>query len=132
MSGVAVIGYLLRNTGAMTAIVPSARVYSGVLPLNTVLPALSVAQVSGQEWLPVRSSGVSLMTERVQVSVMTKSYATQKAAMKAIRDAVTYQRGTIGGFAVDSILPDTVSPDIQDPDSGNYFQSQDFIVKWRE
>ena len=47
MSGVAVIVSLLKASAPILAIVPTTRIMAGDLPLNTVMPAIAVTQISG-------------------------------------------------------------------------------------
>jgi hypothetical protein len=45
MSGVAVIRHLLATNSTLVAQVPAAKIMAGVIPLNSVLPAVSVTEV---------------------------------------------------------------------------------------
>lgn len=132
MSGVAVVRYLLANAAGVTALVPATRIMAGTLPLNTALPALAVAQVSGVHRLTLGMVETGMLrTERVQVTVLAKTYASQKAVLAAVLAACPNQRGTVNGVALDSVLPDGEGPDLFDADATICEQSIDFIVKWR-
>lgn len=132
MSGVAVIRYLLANSANLIAVVSAAKIIAGVVPLNTVLPAISVMEISGEERLTVAMSEASrLRTERVQVTVMASSYATQKSILALVRAALANTSGSINSVTVLDILPDIRGPDFFDADLIMYLQTQDFIVRWR-
>lgn len=132
MSGPAVIRYLLANAAPVTAQVPATRIVSGLLPMKTALPAISVTQISGVERLPVDmpASG-RFRTDRVQVTVLAKTYPSAKTILELARAACANVAGTVNGVAVDSILPDGVGPDFQDADAEICEQSRDFLVRWR-
>ena len=140
MSGVAVIRSLLAGSAAITAIVPATRIAAGDLPLNTVMPAIAVTQISSVLRLTLRMSETPKMhTDRVQVSVLFKGpegspagtgYPGVKALLKLVLAACPNQRGIINGFDVDSILPDLEGPDLQDDETALYSGSRDLIVKW--
>lgn len=143
MSGVAVISYLLRNNGGVTAIVPNVvppRIVPGDFPLNTVLPAISIRQISSVPRLTLRMSELPRMhTDRVMVSVMLKGpngspaglgYPGLRSLLALVLAACPNQRGTVNGITVDSILPDIESPDDQLPETDLYTGSRDFFVKW--
>ena len=141
MSGVAVIRSLLATNSGVLAVVPAARIQSGDLPLNTVMPAIAVTQVSGIPRLTVAMTEPNrLNTDRVQVSVLFKGpqgtpagtgYPGVRALLVLVLAACPNQRGTINGVAVDSILPDIEGPDLTDVATALYSGSRDFIVKWR-
>ena len=129
MSGVAIIRSILAANTALTAQVPATKILAGVIPLNTVLPAISIAQISGVQNNTLGMNGAKyLATDRVQVTVMAKTYPTQKQILELVRAACPNTRGIINTFACDSILPDTTGPDIYDSENIIYFQSLDFKV----
>jgi len=131
MSGVAVVRFLLANNAALIAQVPAAKIMAGPIPMNTVLPAISVAQVSGVQRNMVGMNAVKYqVTDRVQVTVMASTYPLQKSILALIRAACPHTRGTINGINCDSILPDVEGPDFRDDTAAIYMQSQDYIVKF--
>ena len=129
MSGVSAAAYLLRNNAGLIALVPAAKIFVGVVPLNTVLPAIGVTQVDGVPNLTVamNESG-KINTDRVQVTVLTKTYQTSISA--AVLAALPNQSGTVNGVKVDSILPDGVGPNLYDDTAIVYERSRDFLVRW--
>ena len=140
MSGVVVIRYLLANAAAVTAVVPATRIMAGDLPLNTVMPAIVVTEISSMPLNTIRiNESPKMHTERVQVSVLFKGPQGSpagtglpgvKALLKLVLAACPSQRGTVNGIAVDSIIPDTEGPDMAVDDTALYSQSRDFIVKY--
>lgn len=140
MSGVSAVRYILANNGALVAVVPAAKIFAGVIPLNTVLPAIAVTQISGVPTLTVAMTEPGqIQTERVQVTALVKGpqatpsglgYPGQKALMRLVLAALPNQSGTINTIKVDSIIPDGEGPDLFDDASGVYEQSRDFIVRW--
>src|SRR5688572_15144732 len=112
MSGAAIVGTLLRANAALIAVVPAAKIFNGVIPINTVLPAISITEVSAVDTRTLRMTETPLITSRVQVTVQTKNYAQQKQVIELIRKALPHTRGTVGSYSVDRILPDSAGPDM--------------------
>jgi len=133
MSGVAIVRYLLSQNANLIAEVPAAKIQAGVIPLNTVLPAISVMQVSGvpRNTVAMTSGATVLVTDRVQVTVMASNYPSQKSILALVRAALPVSDGTVNGFAVDSILPDGDGPDFFDAALGIYMQSSDWMTRFR-
>jgi hypothetical protein len=135
MSGVGIVRYLLANNAPLVAVVPAAQIYSGLAPLNTPMPAISVSQISGNQLNNVAmTSPTYYVVDRVQVTVHTKreesakGYAQKRAILALVRTALIHQRGTINGFACEAILPDTEGPDLEYPEEQMLVQSQDYMV----
>lgn len=141
MSGVRVIRHLLAAHAPLVALVPATRIAAGVLAQNTVLPAIAVTSVSGTPRLTVAMNEPNRMhTERVQVSVLVKAPAAQPAGggypalsalMLLVLAACPNQHGTLATVNVDSILPDTEGPDLDDEAAQLLSRSRDFFVKWK-
>lgn len=131
MSGVAIVQHLLANYAGLTAVVSAGRILSGVLPLGTVLPAISVQEVSSVERNTVgMNASQVLVTDRVQVTVHASNYQMQKSILALVRAACPVSRGTVNGFACEAVLPDLRGPDMYDAEVPLYMQTQDFIVKF--
>lgn len=131
MSGVVIARALLVADAAMSAAVPAARIFTGAIPLNTPLPAISITQTSGSQRNTVAMTEAKrLVTERVQVTVCAKSYPSQKALLALVRAALPLSRAVINGFDCDSVLPGPEGPDLYDPTAIIYEQSQDFFIKF--
>lgn len=132
MAGIAIARYILANDAAVTALVPSARILVGDVPVSTQIPAIAVRHVSGIERNTVSMSEASrFRTDRVQVTVYARTYASKDAILDAVRDALSPNRGTVNGLDVDSITPAGSGPDLDDPDAKIYERSRDFMVAWR-
>lgn len=134
MSGAAIIRALLAADAAVTAYVPASRIYVGVVPQGTPLPNISTSTISQRELDTVARLGPRItLRERVQVTVHAPSYPAQKAILKAARLGPGTHRGTVVGFDVKAVQPDTVGPDLNGgEDDGIYEQSRDFIVTFAE
>ena len=133
MSGIIAIRYLLANNAPLLAKVPAAKILAGVIPIGTDLPAIGLNTISSSERNTVAMNSQKVMaTERVQVTVQTKSYADQKAILELVRKAVPNTHAMVNGIQVDSILPDSVGPDMRDDDMQIFLQSRDFLVKYLE
>lgn len=131
MSGVRVIHYLLANNATLVAACAAAKIFTGKIPLGTVLPAISVNEISVVERLTVAMTAASeQLTARVQVTVQAKTYTDQKAILLLVRKACPNTRGSVDSIDVDSILPDGAGPDFRDDDAGIFMQSRDFIVRF--
>lgn len=131
MSGVAIVRGLLATNLALITYIPATKIFSGAIPLNTELPAIAVAQVSGNQHNNVgMNSAEYLATDRVQVTVLAKTYPLQKSYIKLIRAALPNAHGMINGFNTDSIIPDSEGPDFYDDTAIIYEQSIDFMVKF--
>jgi len=115
MTGVDIIGALLIDDRAVTAIAPAVRIKAGALPDNVALPAFLVRLVSSVETQPLKRRGTIRTVDRVSVTVRAATYAEQTAAIRVIRNA--------------SILTAGTGPDARGP--GNSFeQTQDFRVSF--
>lgn len=140
MSGVAAVWYLLKTNPAVLAVVPVGRIMAGDLPLNSVMPAISVNQISSVPRNPVDMTGANVLhTDRVQVSVLFKGpqgtpagtgYPGVRSLLRLVLAACPNTHGTVNGVNVDSILPDIEGPDLSDEATALYSGSRDFIVRW--
>lgn len=128
-----VIYSLLKNYAPLTAIVPVAKIYAGVIAQEAVLPAIAYSHVSTVENTTIDANAAfALVTSRIQVSVATKDYPQLKDIISLVRKACNYSRGTINGVIVSSIVRELVGPDFRDDESKVYFQSIDFRVVYHE
>lgn len=129
MSGIIVIRALLAANSALTAQVSARRIMAGVIPQGMALPAISLAQISGvvHNTVSMREAK-TLQTDRIQVTVMAKTYTQQKAILALVQAACVNTHGPVHGIACDSVIPDTIGPDIFDAEQDLYFQSQDYKV----
>ena len=136
----------------MIAVVPAARIKAGVLPLKTALPAISVTQISGQQYNTLAQDSASYMVRhRVQVSVIATTYESVKQILRLVRAALPQTRGTINGYGTDeiytpnwheyytivrgyqcdAIYPDTEGPDLYDFQTLTHQGSIDYRITFR-
>lgn len=140
MSGIAVVRYLLAHNAPLLAVVPASRIVAGDLDIKTALPAISIRQVSAIRRNTVSmSEAKTLVTERVQVSVLVKAYeqggadyAGLETALRLVRQACPHTHGTVNGVTVDSITPDLEGPDLPGDTDMILQRSQDMVVRWLE
>ncbi len=140
MSGVAIVRYLLAHDAALLAVVEGDNIMAGDIPLNAILPAVSIKKISGIPTTFVDGSRRNRMwRERVQVSPQTKDPAAEPPGrgylgvdeiLDLCVEALPCTRGTVNGIYCDSILPADEGPDLFDEVDGIHSGSQDFMVVW--
>jgi len=131
MPGVKAIRYLLASDTALTAVVPADRIASD-LPQDVPLPAIEVSQISGNYAPTIAGDGDDVCRARVQVTVHAKSRPSQKTIQKLAREALPRMRGVVNGVRVESLVKDTIGPDLRDDAIGSFIGSQDFIITYVE
>lgn len=136
MSAVAIVRALLAAHTPLTALVPSARIYIGAAPQGTVLPAVSVTRVYGDEISTVarRQAGKTMRT-RVQVTVLAKDpggYEASENILKAAALGAGVHTGTVLSYSVKSIMPQGEGPDLPVGDDKIHEKSRDFMVTFSE
>ena len=133
MSSVKVIRALLVANSNLVAVVPSTRIIAGVLPQSTVVPALCVTEISTLELPNIDAQATkSLVSARVQVTIFSSNYATQKQVLDLVRKACNYERGNIASTEVVSVQRLHNGPDFHDLETGLFMQSIDFKVIFNE
>lgn len=128
MSGVAIARALLSDDYDISQEVTV--ISGGVLPINTVLPAISIRQISGYEFDTINRIGTQNVTERIQVTVLARNYLEQKNIIELIRNAMIQKRGYVNGFLVENIRQDLDGPDLYTESPEVYEQSIDYIVRF--
>lgn len=129
---VKVIRSLLVGASAVVARVPTDRIVAGLVKESAALPAISITEVSSVPFGAIDGQAeYSVVSSRVQVTVMGTAYPDVKALIDLVRRACNFQRGAIAGVDVVSVVRDTVGPDLSDA-AGNSFQSIDFKVTYHE
>ncbi len=141
MSGVKVIRFLLANAAAVTAVVPATRIRAGDLPIDTVLPAIAIEQISSVPQLTLSMTDPNRMhVDRVQVTAFVKGpqgdpsgdgYPGVRTILDLVMAACPNQNGSVNSVTVDSIIVDSEGSDLQDDATSLYYCSRDFIVKWK-
>lgn len=146
MSGVSVVWYLLKTNAPVLAAlgagppIAAARIMAGDLPVNTVLPAMTVIQISSvpRNTLSMKDPRVQHQ-DRVQVTWHFKGpqgspagtgYPGASAMGKLVFAACPNAHGLVNNISVDSIIPDVEGPDLQDDATALYSGSRDFIIRW--
>lgn len=131
MSAEKAIYNMLSNNAPLLAVVPKTRMFAGLVPVNSSLPAIAYNLISN-----VRPKDIQMVTRlatsRIQVTVMTKTYAEQKSIIALVRGACDAKQGTFNTVQVDSSMVDIEGPDMRDDDAAIFMQTVDFIVKVRE
>ncbi len=129
MTGVEIVGVILRDHPALIERIPVERIKAGSLPDNIVLPALLLRTVSSidRQWL--RRSDVWRVTDRVSVAVRASSYADQIAIIQIVKRLCGGLTGDIGGALRVSILTAGTGPDVGGP-ANSFEQTQDFRVSF--
>jgi len=127
----AVIRALLTAAGGIG--VPDGQVQSGApQPNPAALPALFVAEL---DCVPEPGRGArgeaALVTARVQVTAVSKTYDQTKTLLAAVRRACNLQSGRIAGVDVVSVVRLHAGPDVTDA-AGAFRQSLDFGITYRE
>lgn len=131
MSGVTIVGNLLRASGAYTAKVQAANIKAGQLPEGAPLPATLLRTVSRSEMPRLKRGAVVRKVERVAVTVRCGDYRTQGELIGLIVSICAGRTGSVGGGERVSILAAGTGPDVIGP--GNSFeQTQDLRVSYDE
>ena len=132
MNGVIAVRSLLVADTGVTALVPIARVAAGMLPQGTDLPAISLMSVSSIDRNVQAPGAKRRVTERVQVTVLARTYPEVKAIIAAVRQAAADQMPTIDGLFDVTVHTDSAGPDFLDEETGIHMQTQDFRVSFNE
>lgn len=134
MGAVAIVRALLVEYGPLLAMLPAARIFAGIVPQGTELPAISIQEIDGYEISTIaRRQDTTLNRSRVQVTVIAKNLRDQKRIMGAAKLGPGVHRGTYAGFKTLSVLPGGIGPDMNNlDDDGIYEQSRDFMVTFVE
>lgn len=129
MTGVDILGSLLRDHEPITSLVPNDRIKAGALPDGIVLPALLLRLVSSVEIQPLKRGQHVRTIDRVSVAVRAASYRDQRAVIAAVKKRCAGLTGDIGGALRVSILTAGLGPDVGGP-ANSFEQTQDFRVSF--
>ena len=129
MSGVDVIGALLRRNVELAAVVSVDSIKAGMLPDGVELPALLVRMVSGTDYQTLIRGQTVHVTERISVTVRAESYRDQRAVIRLVRAACAGFVGDIANVERVSVLTAGMSPDVIGP-ANSFEQSADFRVSF--
>lgn len=123
------IVYTLLTGNAAVAALVGTKIFPGLVPQNTAMPAISYELVSGVEILPINAqAGGVIIRSRVQVSVLARTYTEVKTIHEAIRGALLFKSGLIAGVQVIGITRELIGADERDDLSGLYMQGVDFLL----
>ena len=137
MSAVLAVIARLEAVSAVTALVPAARIYNGVLPQDAVFPAIRVQRVSEDERMHLR--GMGRRRTRVQVDAISAA-GDPVGAAQAIDSAIHGNgsgsalvgfKGTVGGYTVDAVLPTGVREGYDADELRQYRVMRDVFVWWQ-
>ena len=132
MNGVIAVRTLLVTDTGMTALVPPAHIAAGMLPQGTELPAISLLSVSSVDRNIPAPGSKRRVTERVQVTVLARTYPETKTLIAAIRKAAADQMPTIDELFDVTVHTDSAGPDFLDEETGIHMQTQDLRVSFNE
>ncbi len=132
MNGVIAVRSLLVADTGVTALVPVARIAAGMLPQGTDLPAISLMSVSSVDRNIPSPGTTRRVTERVQVTVLARTYPEAKLMIAAVRAAVADTMPTIAGLTDVTVHTDFAGPDFLDEETCIHMQSQDLRVSFNE
>ncbi len=132
MNGVIVVRSLLVADTGLMALVPEARIAAGSLPQGTVLPAISLMSVSSVDRNIPAPGTKRRVTERVQITVLARTYPETKTILAAIRAAAADKMPEIDGLSDVTVHTDSAGPDFLDEETGIHMQTQDLRVSFNE
>ena len=132
MNGVIAVRSLLVADTGVTSLVPVARIAAGMLAQGTDLRAISLMSVSSVDRNVPAPGAKRRVTERVQVTVLARTYPEVKAIIAAARRAAADQMPTIDGLFDVTVHTDSAGPDFLDEETGIHMQTQDFRVSFNE
>jgi hypothetical protein len=132
MNGVIAVRSLLVADTRLTTLVPTVRIAAGNLPQGTVLPAISLMSVSSVDRNIPAPGPKRRVIERVQVTVLARTYPETKAILAAIRTAAADQMPQIDGLSDVTVHTDSAGPDFLDEETGIHMQTQDLRVSFNE
>ena len=132
MNGVIAVRSLLVSDARVTALVPPERIAAGTLPQSTVLPAIALMIIGGVDRNILVAGPRRRVSERVQVTVLVRTYPEAKAIIAAVRAAAADRMPQIDGLSDVTVHTDSAGPDFLDDETGIHMQTQDFRVSFNE
>ena len=119
---------LLSGAGAVTSIVGT-RIYPVVLPQGQGAPALVYEPISATRAGAIDAYATTHLTRgRVQVNLVVATYPELHPLREAVKAAMQFQRGLIGGVTVHSIVHAGEGPVQYDQQLGLFSQPIDFLI----
>lgn len=130
MNGVAAVLQLLAADVAVTALVPATRIMAGVLPQETILPAIAITPVSSVDMQFIPADAERFTTDRVQVTVMAANYPSLQAILRAAKRAGDAKTPTVSGISNVIVRTDGQGPFFMNEAASIHLQTQDFRVSY--
>lgn len=127
MTGVEIVGTLLRQYEPLAAEVPHRFIKAGALPDDAQMDALLIRSVSLTDRQFLKEGSLASVVERVSVTVRASSYARQKLLIRLVRQACRGFTGAMGDATEIAVRPNGQGPDVRGSDD-SYQQAQDFRV----
>jgi len=127
MSAEKVVYNLLSTNAALKLIVPTARMFAGVVPIGATYPALCYNLVSSSDITAIGLTTIKSRS-RIQVTVVAKSYPDVKALADKVRIACNLKQGTFNGVVTDSVIMDNIGADYRDDETGVFYSTVDFNI----
>jgi hypothetical protein len=125
------IAYALISAAAGVTAITSTRIYPSDLPEGVSLPAAVIRLVSNVRAGVIDANAAEhLYRARVQVNALSSSFVQSQTLRTAIKACMRFQRGSIGGVTVASIVDDVDLPDDYDQELHAYVAPADFIIVW--
>jgi hypothetical protein len=125
------IAYALISAAAGVTAIAGARVYPAMLPEGVGLPAAVVRLVSNTRVGAIDAAATQhLYRARVQVNALAADFVQAQSLRQAVKAAMKFQRGAIGGVTVSSIVDDVDLSDDYDPELHAHVAPADFIIVW--
>jgi hypothetical protein len=123
----------LQLACAPVAAIVGTRIYAGEAPEDAGYPYLFIHEVDRNERSTTSLAGnYVLVTARVQVTPIARSYGECKALLQAAKLDAGAHTGVIAGVTVRSVTRGAVGPDFHDAETDTYEQSRDFTIVFTE
>lgn len=132
MSAERVIFALLSGYAPLTAVVPIDRIVPGEIPVKVALPAIGYTHISSVDDPCVSAMPTTMVTSRIQIDVVAKTYAQTKSILMLINQACDRRGGPIAGVRVQHVRRDTTGPDMSSPDATIFSQSVDYKLTFSD
>jgi hypothetical protein len=131
MSGAAITRQLLVARAELIALVPSTRIFAGVVPQGTALPCIGITEVASTDRKTLKGVASIKVNDVVQITVMAPNYPSCKSAMAQARKACRDYVGDIGRYIAITSHLESKGPDFQS-ESGFVAQTQDVRITFNE
>lgn len=128
MTGMEIVGELLRARASLTAIVAAEWIKGGALPDDAPLPSILIRTTSLTDWQSLRVGAWIHSTGRISVAVRAQDYRQQGALIGEVRKLHGFT-GDHGAARRISIRTAGLGPDVRGL-GGSFEQTQDFRVSF--